>query len=284
MASSIGFDTTFAIDSNGRSGGIGILWNNTINIEILGYFVYHIDFKILDPRSDRWRLTVVYGEAQTHLRHQTWEVLRDICGIGDLPWLCLGDFNEVLRPDEHEGIGQRSNAQIQGPGCGGQLHVAGHWFQGQILDIRKKVAGGTYTRVRLDKALGYAEWSAQFPLASLSHLTAASSDHSPILLQLDEVTTLRGTSGSLFWYEIAWDTHENMKDKIQESWAASQPSVRLLEIKEKLASLSSRLRRWNLDTFGSVRKEIKHLKKDLERCRNVPSFKNWPLSCRTKNQ
>ena len=25
----------------------------------------------------------------------------------------MGDFNDVLRPDEHHGIGQRSNAQIQ---------------------------------------------------------------------------------------------------------------------------------------------------------------------------
>ena len=26
----------------------------------------------------------------------------------------MGDFNEVLRPDEREGFGQRSDAQIQG--------------------------------------------------------------------------------------------------------------------------------------------------------------------------
>ena len=33
--------------------------------------------------------------------------------LSSLPWLCMGDFNEVLRPEEHEGVGQRSNAQIQ---------------------------------------------------------------------------------------------------------------------------------------------------------------------------
>ena len=34
-------------------------------------------------------------------------------GTSAIPWLARGDFNEVLRPDEHEGVGERSNAQIQ---------------------------------------------------------------------------------------------------------------------------------------------------------------------------
>ena len=27
--------------------------------------------------------------------------------------MCIGDFNEVLRPEEHDGIADRSNAQVQ---------------------------------------------------------------------------------------------------------------------------------------------------------------------------
>jgi hypothetical protein len=61
-----------------------------------------------------WRLTCVYGEAKTHERFRTWNMLKDISSNNSLPWLCIGDFNEVLRVDEHVGIGQRSQAQIQG--------------------------------------------------------------------------------------------------------------------------------------------------------------------------
>ena len=62
-----------------------------------------------------WRLTSsVYGEAQVSERHKTWDLLKDICGDSPLPWLCIGDFNEVLRSDEHVGIGRRSASQIQG--------------------------------------------------------------------------------------------------------------------------------------------------------------------------
>lgn len=272
MASLIGFDKAYAIDSNGRSGGIGIFWNNAINVEILGYSVYHIDCKIVDPDSDPWRLTVVYGEAQTHLRHQTWETLRDICSSSDLPWLCMGDFNEVLRPEEHEGVGERSNAQIQGfRDVVDSCRMMDIGFKGRFWTFEKKVTGGTYTRVRLDRALGSAEWSAQFPLASLSHLTAAFLDHSPILLDLNGGNEHPRRGSPLFRYEIAWDTHETLKETVQDAWTARHPSERVDELKEKLALVSGRLKKGNTDTFGSVRKEIKSLKKELERCQNDPT-------------
>ena len=44
--------------------------------------------------------------------------------------------------------------------------------------------------------------------------------------------------------------------------------MRVDDIKHKLASLSNRLRSWNVDTFGSVCKEIKGLKRALERLRS----------------
>lgn len=114
LTSTLGFDNSFAISSNGRSGGLGIFWNNPIKVEILGYSVYHIDCSVDEPGHDKWRASCFYGEARTHLRHQTWDTMKGIASSSDLPWVCIGDFNEVLRPEEHEGIGERSNAQIQG--------------------------------------------------------------------------------------------------------------------------------------------------------------------------
>ena len=70
LATSIGFDKGYVVSSVGRSGGIGLFWNNTINIDISGYSNYHLDCEVRDPGFDPWRLNLVYGEAQTHLRHQ----------------------------------------------------------------------------------------------------------------------------------------------------------------------------------------------------------------------
>ena len=125
--------------------------------------MYHVECSVLEPSLDPWRVTIVYGEAQTHLRHQTWYTIKNISTSSNLPWLCLGDFNEVLHPDEHEGVGQRSSVQIQA-------------FQDKVdvcmlLDLgysgptfEMKVTGCTFTMVRLDRVLVSVDWQRRFHL------------------------------------------------------------------------------------------------------------------------
>jgi hypothetical protein len=62
---------------------------------------YHIDAKITMPCGD---FTGIYGEPRTELRGKTWEVLRYLRRQDDLPWLCAGDFNEILKQEEQIGI------------------------------------------------------------------------------------------------------------------------------------------------------------------------------------
>ena len=71
LPSTLGYDNVYAVDSEGRSGGIGLFWNNEIKIDILGYSRYHLDVSVEEEGQDAWRMTCVYGEAQTHLRYRT---------------------------------------------------------------------------------------------------------------------------------------------------------------------------------------------------------------------
>jgi hypothetical protein len=66
--------------------------------------------------------------------------------------------------------------------------------------------------------LGSAEWSAQFPLAFVSHLEAANSDHSALLLQLTDENTRRGGTTGHFKYETMWETHEDLKATVMAGW------------------------------------------------------------------
>jgi hypothetical protein len=114
LSSSLGFDKCFVISSAGRSGGLGLFWNKEIKIEVLPYSQYHLDTIVTEEGQEPWRLTVVYGEAQVTERHKTWDMLRFIRSASDLPWLCIGYFNEVLHRSEHEGVNERSNSQMAG--------------------------------------------------------------------------------------------------------------------------------------------------------------------------
>jgi hypothetical protein len=110
LASNLGYDQGFAVSSTGRSGGLGMFWNNDIKLEILPYSQYHLDAIITEKGVDPWRLTCVYGEAQTSERYKTWDMLKHIKSSCSLPWMCIGDFNEVLHQHEHEGVAERSMA------------------------------------------------------------------------------------------------------------------------------------------------------------------------------
>ena len=84
-------------------------------------------------------------------------------------------------------------------------------YIGRSWTFEKRVAGGSFTRVRLDRALATLDWSVLYPSASVQHLTAATSDHGPILLELDDVVRARGQPVPQFCYELMRETHSDLK-------------------------------------------------------------------------
>ncbi|XP_071676896.1 uncharacterized protein [Lolium perenne] len=205
LARSLGFDNSFAVSSSGRSGGIGIFWNNSIKFEVLPYSQYHLDGVVIEEGKDPWRLTVVYGEAQ------------------GVPWT-----------------------------------------------FEKKVAGGDYCRVRLDRALASSTWCALFPEAEVHHLPSyATSDHLPILLECTP-RQVQKQSGKLFRYEVMWESHEGFPEHLADSWNASEKSRNVADLKSKLQSVSHNLSTWGRETFGSVRLQIRTLQRDLAILRSQP--------------
>ena len=79
-------------------------------MEILLYSQYHLDAIITEGDDNPWRLTCIYGEAKVAERFKTWDMLKFIRSSSYLPWMCIGDFNEVLHQNEHEGVVDRNPA------------------------------------------------------------------------------------------------------------------------------------------------------------------------------
>ena len=145
LKGTLGYDNSFAASSSSRSGGLGIFWNNNTGVELLPYSQYHIDAIVTEFGKEPWWLTCVYGEAQLSERHKTWDMLKFVKSSSHLPWVCIGDFNEVLHREEHSSVQERSMAQIEGfreaiDVCG--LYDLG--FVGRKWTFEKKVAGGSF--------------------------------------------------------------------------------------------------------------------------------------------
>lgn len=121
----------------------------------------------------------------------------------------MGDFNEVLHRSEHVGVQERSYAQIAGfremvDVCG----LSDLGYEGHSWTYEKKVAGGSYCRVRLDQTLASPEWSSCFPSAKVRHLTLAASDHCPIVLESERSRAKKRRKGR-FHYETFSDMLAN---------------------------------------------------------------------------
>lgn len=105
------FDGCFAVSSKGRSGGIAMMWNSEISVNITSFSSHHIDAEVQTERGKWVRCTGIYGHPEADQKRHTWTLLRRLAGLSSTTWLCFGDFNEILHLHEKNGGNDRdSNA------------------------------------------------------------------------------------------------------------------------------------------------------------------------------
>lgn len=81
----------------GRSGGLALLWKYDVVVDIKSYSQHHIDAVVHSGNGSLWRCTRIYGHPKTDQKQHTWTLLRRLVRLFSLPWLCFGDFNEILQ-------------------------------------------------------------------------------------------------------------------------------------------------------------------------------------------
>lgn len=178
------YDNKLVCSRDGHSGGLALFWKKNFPLTINNYSKNHIDATIQCPKKGRWRLTGFYGHPETCKRQESWEFLRHLCRDLDEPWVCLGDFNEILSIDEKWGGCQRPERQIQQfrdalDDCG--LMDLG--YRGPKFTWFKRNGDGEGIFERLDRGVANPAWINNFHEGYIQHLTAASSDHRPIILR-----------------------------------------------------------------------------------------------------
>ena len=96
-----------------RGGGIVIFWKKEIDFSLGTFSPNHIDGIMNKGKEDEWRFTGFYGESETANHHLSWSCLRSLKRRNSIPWLCAGDFNEIIRSHEKVGGCQRPARQME---------------------------------------------------------------------------------------------------------------------------------------------------------------------------
>ncbi|KAL8467467.1 hypothetical protein ACS0TY_030923 [Phlomoides rotata] len=199
VARKLWFDCCFGVDcdqsgrGHGRRGGLGLLWKNDLAVAVQSFSQNHIDAFIGDV--DRWRFTGFFGNPEEGRNGLSWSLLARLACLSALPWLCAGDYNEILFGYEKSGGNLRLEARmVDFRDCIENCGLVDLGFRGHPFTWSNKQAGGDNIRERLDRVLCNSLWSDRFPEARVSHLTRVLSDHCPLVVEWEGIprTCLQG--------------------------------------------------------------------------------------------
>lgn len=263
----LGMHGMVARDCEGRSGGIVLFWKKEVNIKLRNYSRYHIDVEIVEGDGFRWRFTGIYGEPAVEKRDITWKLLRILNQQTSLPWLCMGDFNEILFSHEKKGGAPRSQAQMDKfrwaiEECGlRDLGFSGDKFtwRNNSWDSRK------FVKERLDRALGSRSWCKRFPAYKIVNGDQRHSDHRPLLVMLGgKNRSVRPCDGvNYFRFEAKWLQEEGCEHIVNEAWNKSDVETGGC-LMDGLKKVASSLKEWDSNVLGDLQKRIKEKKRELE--------------------
>jgi hypothetical protein len=100
-------------ESDGRARGLALFWN--VDNKLISEYVSSncIDVIFESCSGIVWRFTGFYGEPKWEDRHLSWDRLRGLNNRHGMPWIVIGDFNEIMYSDEKEGGNPRPQGYMQ---------------------------------------------------------------------------------------------------------------------------------------------------------------------------
>jgi hypothetical protein len=262
---SLGLRHGVSVECRGKSGGLALLWRDGIDVSVRPWCQYYIDATIKMGDSEV-RFTGIYGEPRTELRQKTWDALRYLRRQDNLPWLCAGDFNEIVRQEEQMGGNRRGAAQMERfRDCLSDCGLADLGFSGYAFTWNNRRDGGENVQARLDRATCTNSFAQLFPATSVEHVITEESDHLALLIKvMDTVPARRPPNPLGFRFEEMWTRHEGYTSMVEQAWEEEDWGDRGLGgCWNRLKRVSGSIKSWSRNVFGSVQREIKRLKERL---------------------
>lgn len=260
----LGCDHLIIHESDGRSGGLLMLWRTDVVVQCMGISQYYIDVIIRDEGD--WRLTGIYGEPNWERKDRTWEALRSLDTNMTLPWLALGDINKILYHYEKEGGRARTQRQLQAfHDALADCELVDMGFKGDVFTWRRGKI-----RERFDRGVTDAQWNSKFPNAGLVNGEMVKSDHRPIIVDTDQLGVQNMMHMSPKRFEARWLKEETVNEVIQSAWARAAAHGHAPTLMTKLNQVHDELHTWDRKILKKPAQQMKKLKRELEKLRRGP--------------
>lgn len=214
--------------------------------------------------SNTFRLSFVYGFHSIVTRRTLWSNLIEFGAACSIPWLIMGDFNNVLRTDE------RCNGADVTPYE--TRDFADCCLTAGLTDLRSIGCHYTWTKnsvggissvwSKLDRAMVNELWQ-QTGLHALADFQPAGclSDHSPCIVSFFQQS---GEKGKHFKFFNMWTEHADFQNVVSSSWNQQIYGTKQFSLCKKLKGLKNDLKQLNNKHFTHISVRAEKARNDLK--------------------
>ena len=267
-----GFSNAFGVKSEGLSGGLVLLWNNDSAVSLNSYSQSHIDVfvqnNLLGERE--WRFTGFYGQLVRSRRKLSWDLMKFLRKEYDIPWLIAGDFNEILDASEQFGGNVREEWKMDGSRDAVEIcKLCDLGYSGLPFTWDNRQQGRDNIKVRLDRAMVDETFMELFDNTGVQHIQTTESDHCALSIVIKQSEWIDSNAMERpFRFENAWTRHETYDRTVEESWLDGASDM--ASVHGALGGVRNKLKKWSMDEFGSVKRQLKIMRQRLEKlCANT---------------
>ncbi|KAF8049985.1 hypothetical protein N665_2080s0003 [Sinapis alba] len=240
----LGYDRILVVNPIGYSGGLALMWKNSVNIVFKFVDKNLVDFNVKFGK-DSFFVSCVYGDPVRENIAKVWERLSRIGAHINEPWCMLGDFNEIIHNRENTGGGpRRSEASLQP--FNDMLDI------GEMVELPSCGNNLTWGGVIVE-SIG---WFQLYPASNQVFMNKRGSDHHPVLVKLISASDpFRGS----FRFDRRIINKPGVKEEIKKAWL--------------IITHYSKLSNWKKRENINLRDKIKQIRcaMELEQSSSFPS-------------
>ncbi|KAM1813664.1 hypothetical protein ACFX11_027427 [Malus domestica] len=257
----MGYVNGFDMAPVGTAGGLSLWWDDLIQVDVIDSSKHYIDARCSIAESQTmFRFTGVYGTSYRAENEEFWRGMIQNFSPDRIPWICGGDFNEVLWDHEKAGGASfRYNSPRYLEEFMNKAEIMDLGFNGQNYTWRG-IRNGQLVEARLDRSLVNASWLSSWPNSMVINGTCRGSDHSPVLVKFGLQPEKRKR---LFRFEAFWTKKDECRDIVRGAWNVDRDGNPLERWNSKINFCRAALINWSSEKFKNRGRQIKKLTDQL---------------------
>ncbi|KAG7579142.1 Reverse transcriptase domain [Arabidopsis thaliana x Arabidopsis arenosa] len=262
------FEENYAFSELGK---IWVIWDPSVQVVIVAKSLQMITCEVLLPDSQSWIVvSVVYASNEVDKRNELWKEIAELGDsnlIGARPWLMLGDFNQVLNPQEHSdpaSLNIDRNMRLFG-NCLLDAELSDLVFKGNKFTWLNKSKTRPVAK-KIDRILVNDSWCAQYPSSFGIFGNPDFSDHASCGVVFEEAVIRVKRPFKFFNYLLQNPEFMNL---VRDNWfSLNVVGSSMYRVSKKLKALKKPIKDFSKLNYSDLEKRAKEAHELLLSCQD----------------